>query len=48
MNKFELGILKDYFRNIVMACNNEEHDERLYIKTVAECGLTLLKSHGIH
>lgn len=42
MNKANVQTLRDYFRNIIAACDNKEHDERPYIKTVAECGLDLL------
>ena len=39
---FEIGLLQDYFRNIIMACDNTEHDERPYIRSVAEIGYNLI------
>lgn len=42
MNRFYLIMLKNYFSNIIAACNNKEVDERRYIKSVAECGLDII------
>lgn len=45
MDRFELGMLQDYFRNIMMACDNQERDERPYIRGVAEVGYDVLENY---
>lgn len=44
MERFELKTLRDYFKNIIAGCDNNEIP---YIRGIAECGLELLHRHGI-
>lgn len=42
IDRFYLSMLRDYFGNIIAACENKKVDERVYIKTVAKCGLDII------
>lgn len=44
INRFDLDVLRNYFQNIMMACDNKEKDERLYIRSVAECGFNIVNN----